>query len=70
MGLIGAKTPFINSKLHTLLYNDQVFENGSVGFASEYCAKFDVNGQDLLPIGDPMTITKCRGNIILEVRSN
>ncbi|KAJ8664027.1 hypothetical protein O0I10_000305 [Lichtheimia ornata] len=70
IGIIGASTPFVTGNPFALFCQQEMLSAGMVGFAA-----YDNNmGQDisiehpsLETLGEPMTITRCRGNIILDL---
>ncbi|KAG2186940.1 hypothetical protein INT44_003168 [Umbelopsis vinacea] len=68
-GLIGASTPFITGTPYTMFYNDKVLPGGSIGFVSSTVPKVSssVQHKALEALGSPMTVTRCRGNIILDL---
>ncbi|KAI9288163.1 hypothetical protein BC943DRAFT_273480 [Umbelopsis sp. AD052] len=68
-GLIGASTPFITGTPYTMFYNDKVLPGGSIGFVSSSVPKVSssVQHKALESLGSPMTVTRCRGNIILDL---
>jgi small ligand-binding sensory domain FIST len=68
LGLITSKTPFINGKHHTIFYNDIIYESGTVGIAFENSSMMEIKYEGVEAIGGVFEITKCRGNIILEIR--
>ncbi|KAI9099875.1 hypothetical protein DFS34DRAFT_648819 [Phlyctochytrium arcticum] len=68
IGLLGAMTPFLNGKPNTLFYNTEVRSAGIVGAAlhsSQNHRRQELHFPGLVEIGEPLTITSCRGNIIL-----
>ncbi|KAI8913971.1 hypothetical protein DFJ77DRAFT_431584 [Powellomyces hirtus] len=70
IGLMGTMTPFVNGRPHTLYYNDKVLSGGLVGaaFVSKTLkASEKVSFAGLEALGEPLTITSCRGNIILNI---
>lgn len=68
LGLITAKTPFINGKSCTMFYNDKVYESGTVGIAFKNSGTLAIKYNGLEPIGGLFEITKSQGNIILEIK--
>ncbi|KAI9305417.1 hypothetical protein BJ944DRAFT_161804 [Cunninghamella echinulata] len=78
-GIVGASTPFINHGLpYTLFYNDQIMKAGTVGFISYSSDNNNNNNNNLLndiqiqypyleSLGSPFTITRARGNVILDL---
>ncbi|CAG8510466.1 7587_t:CDS:2 [Paraglomus brasilianum] len=69
LGIIGTSTPFTTARPVTLFYNEHVLSQGVVGFSLTPTSIGDIALQhsSLSPFGDIMKITKCRGNIILEL---
>ncbi|KAI9597060.1 hypothetical protein BDF19DRAFT_435687 [Syncephalis fuscata] len=72
MGGVAALTPFVTGLSHTLFYNEQVTESGIVGAAITYNSSEDSvpvtrSFPGLQPLGNPMTITRCRGNVIVDL---
>ncbi|KAI9203229.1 uncharacterized protein BJ171DRAFT_511185 [Polychytrium aggregatum] len=78
-GIAGTQTPFITGTPYTLFYNDKAVPEGLVGVAITPKADGDESKNTLIihdleiahptlaPLGEPLTITNCRGNIILEL---
>ncbi|KAI8581547.1 hypothetical protein K450DRAFT_231836 [Umbelopsis ramanniana AG] len=68
-GLIGASTPFITGTPYTLFYNEKMLPGGSIGFVSSSVPKVRSSVQHIAleALGSPMTVTRCRGNIILDL---
>ncbi|KAG2178099.1 hypothetical protein INT43_003352 [Umbelopsis isabellina] len=68
-GLIGTSTPFTTGTPYTMFYNGKHMAGGSIGFVSSSVPemKTKVEFQALEKLGNPMTITRCRGNIILDL---
>ena len=52
---MSAPTPFLTGRKHTLFYNDEVFEKGSVGLALSVQPAVEV-AYDVEPIKGPHTI--------------
>ncbi|KAJ3019086.1 hypothetical protein HKX48_002392 [Thoreauomyces humboldtii] len=73
VGLVGTMTPFVTGRPHTIYYNDKVLSGGLVGVAllsksarvRAPIAKVTFTALEAL--GEPLTITSCRGNIILNI---
>lgn len=68
-GILSASTPFINGLASTIYQGKAIHSEGIVGI---YCrsaknAKLAFQYPGMVPIGPQMAITKCRGNIILEL---
>ncbi|CAO3699842.1 unnamed protein product [Rhizopus stolonifer] len=68
IGIIGASTPFVTGTPYTL-FTDSFVESGVVGFASfnPTQSKVSVQHASLQKIGEPLKITRCRGNVILDL---
>jgi len=68
-GLIGSSTPFITGTPYTLFYNGKTLSGGTIGFVSSSTPKLqpEIQHHALEVIGRQMTITRCRGNIILDL---
>ncbi|KAH8549992.1 hypothetical protein BGW37DRAFT_88754 [Umbelopsis sp. PMI_123] len=68
-GLIGSSTPFITGMPYTLFYNEKVLSGGTIGFVTSSVPKIrsSVQHHALETLGSPMTVTRCRGNIILDL---
>lgn len=68
MGLIAAQTPFLNGHPFTLFYNGAIIDGGSVGIAMSRKISSKTDYSCLYSLSsEPMKITKCQGNIILEL---
>ncbi|KAI9490806.1 hypothetical protein BDB00DRAFT_836199 [Zychaea mexicana] len=70
IGVIGASTPFITGEPYALFCNQELLGGGIVGFASyndQPISEIQVEHSALEPLGEPLTITRCRGNIILDL---
>ncbi|CAG8643263.1 8848_t:CDS:2 [Paraglomus occultum] len=69
LGIIGTSTPFTTARPVTLFYNEHVLSQGVVGFSLTPNSIGDIALQhdSLSSLGNVMKITKCRGNIILEL---
>lgn len=71
IGVIGASTPFVTGTPYTLFEGDQLMGSGIVGFASYSKAterkKMKVHHAAMEKMGEPVKITRCRGNIILDL---
>ncbi|KAL0075326.1 hypothetical protein J3Q64DRAFT_1648645 [Phycomyces blakesleeanus] len=72
IGIISASTPFVNGNPYTLFYQDQLMDAGITGFASYSQKKvqadnISVEHVALQTMGKTMKITRCRGNIILDL---
>lgn len=68
IGIIGASTPFVTGTPYTL-FTDSFVESGVVGFAAfnPTQSKVSVQHASLQKIGEPLKITRCRGNVILDL---
>ncbi|KAG0745624.1 hypothetical protein G6F62_001653 [Rhizopus arrhizus] len=69
IGIIGSSTPFITGTPYTL-FNSELLGSGVVGFAalnSPTKAAIRVDHAALEKIGEPLKITRCRGNVILDL---
>ncbi|KAJ3170820.1 magnesium ion transporter [Geranomyces variabilis] len=71
LGLIGTMTPFVTGRPHTLYFNDKVLSGGLVGAAIVSKRIRTTSPQPsftgLEALGEPLAITSCRGNIILNI---
>lgn len=72
VGIIGASTPFVTGEPYTLFNSDGgVMGSGMVGFASytksEKPSNVQVTHTAMEKMGDTFKITRCRGNIILDL---
>ncbi|KAI9359254.1 hypothetical protein DFJ73DRAFT_119517 [Zopfochytrium polystomum] len=73
MGLIGTMTPFSTGQPHTLLINDQLVFGGAVGLAisspslHESIQHPQLTHHGVVKLGDPLTVTKCKGNVVLSL---
>ncbi|CAG8529848.1 1045_t:CDS:2 [Acaulospora morrowiae] len=71
IGIVGESTPFITGRPYSLFHNDKVLSKGIMGvaFTSETptTSRILADHPSLCSIGDPLRITSCRGNIILEL---
>jgi small ligand-binding sensory domain FIST len=69
VGIIGASTPFVTGTPYTLFNSKKMMGSGIVGFASYGNAIKDmkISHAALEKMGEPVTITRCRGNIILDL---
>ncbi|KAJ3260275.1 hypothetical protein HK103_000910 [Boothiomyces macroporosus] len=68
IGLVGSRTPFLNGNPFTLFYNNKVKTGGSVGIVYDNSNEINVTHR-LNPISKEFTITKCLGNMILNLDS-
>ena len=56
---------------NAIFYNDKVFNNGAVGLSFSGNIKFEtIVSKGCKPIGDPMIVTKCEENVIMELDHN
>lgn len=71
LGVIAASTPFVTGSAYTLFYQGQLMNAGMVGFASysptPLFSSVSVRYPYLEPLGPHFTITRARGNIILDL---
>ncbi|KAJ8329675.1 hypothetical protein O5D80_002237 [Batrachochytrium dendrobatidis] len=81
LGLIGSRTPFLTGRPFTLFMNDQVLSGGAVGVSfspsnrnksdttpsESALSRMELLYKNYTPISSPMVISRCRGNIILEL---
>jgi hypothetical protein len=69
LGIIGASTPFTTAQPVTLFYNDRTLSQGVIGFSltPTSIGNLTLQHNSLDSLGGVMKITKCRGNIILEL---
>ncbi|KAI8887453.1 hypothetical protein K501DRAFT_330495 [Backusella circina FSU 941] len=69
VGIIGASTPFVTGMPYTLFLKDQLLDSGIVGFASynKRASSVEVQHTALERLGEPVKITRCRGNVILDL---
>ncbi|KXN73559.1 hypothetical protein CONCODRAFT_77303 [Conidiobolus coronatus NRRL 28638] len=72
VGLSGGPTPFINGKATSLIYNGKVNEEGIIGVILPPSANISTKlvYPNIQTLGEPLTITKARGNIILEMNES
>ncbi|KAI9333227.1 hypothetical protein BD770DRAFT_402908 [Pilaira anomala] len=69
VGIIGASTPFVTGEPYTLFQGNSIMGAGMVGFAS-YGKKSGIvslSHEAMEKLGEPVKITRCRGNIILDL---
>ncbi|KAJ9074073.1 hypothetical protein DSO57_1009942 [Entomophthora muscae] len=68
-GILSASTPFINGLSSTIYQGDKIHSEGIAGvyFRPAKHAKMVLDYPESTPLGPAMKITKCRGNIILEL---
>lgn len=70
VGIIGASTPFVTGEPYTLFNGEKIMGSGIVGFAAynkEAKAKVNVHHAAMEKMGQPVKITRSRGNIILDL---
>ncbi|CAG8687516.1 8653_t:CDS:2, partial [Funneliformis caledonium] len=63
-------TPFLTGRPVSLFHNNNVLSRGIIGVAitdESFKNQLDVDHPSLNAVGDPLKITSCRGNIILEL---
>ncbi|KAJ3325877.1 hypothetical protein HDV06_002262 [Boothiomyces sp. JEL0866] len=68
LGLVASRTPFVNGLPFTLFFNNEVKTGGSVGITYPCSNPVEISSQ-LNPISKEFTITKCLGNMILNLDS-
>ncbi|KAI8388614.1 uncharacterized protein BYT42DRAFT_560686 [Radiomyces spectabilis] len=69
IGIIGASTPFLTGQPYTLFYQGKAMGAGIVGLASyrKDNPSLTVIHHGLEKMGEPLKITRCRGNVILDL---
>ncbi|CAI2170378.1 8657_t:CDS:2 [Funneliformis geosporum] len=70
IGIIGTSTPFLTGRPFSLFHNNSVLSRGIIGVAitdKSFKNQLQVDHPSLNAVGDPLRITSCRGNIILEL---
>ncbi|KAF9345573.1 hypothetical protein BGX26_002975 [Mortierella sp. AD094] len=75
VGLLASSTPFITGRPVTMFYDGKIVQDGVLGVSVVRDAKDGKGGENrtsveyptLAPLGPAMQITRCRGNIILEL---
>jgi small ligand-binding sensory domain FIST len=75
LGVVAASTPFVTGSAYTLFHQGQLMKAGMVGFASysptplstPLFSSVSVRYPYLEPLGPHFTITRARGNIILDL---
>ncbi|KAF9157505.1 hypothetical protein BGX21_003894 [Mortierella sp. AD011] len=75
VGLLASSTPFITGRPVTMFYDGKIVQDGVLGVSVVRDAKdgkgvenrASVEYPTLVPLGPAMQITRCRGNIILEL---
>ncbi|KAI8981517.1 hypothetical protein BDB01DRAFT_169626 [Pilobolus umbonatus] len=68
-GIIGSSTPFVTGQPYTL-FHEHFMGSGIIGFAAydqSHAPTLTVEHTALEPIGKPLKITRCRGNVILDL---
>ncbi|WVQ74964.1 hypothetical protein IAR50_004572 [Cryptococcus sp. DSM 104548] len=65
-GLLTAPTPFITNRPHTLLYNKDILQSGTLGLAIKSKPTTKTNF-GLSAMVQPVTITSARGNMLLAI---
>jgi small ligand-binding sensory domain FIST len=72
VGIVGASTPFVTGMPYTLFRSEEILDGGIVGFASyeEKQLPIKTSHGAIEPLGDPMKITNCKGNVILDLGDN
>ncbi|KAI7905933.1 uncharacterized protein BX663DRAFT_540603 [Cokeromyces recurvatus] len=72
VGLIGASTPFVTGEPYCLFRGEEIMGSGIVGFASygaQQLQDMKVCHTAMEKLGKPMKITRCQGNVILDVEA-
>ncbi|KXN88542.1 hypothetical protein AN958_07178 [Leucoagaricus sp. SymC.cos] len=68
LGLLASSTPFITGRPVTLFHNHSIYSSGAIGLAltgfHQPKPSFKINFLDVRKLSNPMTITKCEGNMI------
>ncbi|KAF8468475.1 hypothetical protein JB92DRAFT_1998068 [Gautieria morchelliformis] len=66
LGLIASSTPFITGRPFTLFYDDRIYSSGAVGVGLRLPRRptSTVNFHGLVPLSDPMKVSKSEGNLI------
>ncbi|KAF9582299.1 hypothetical protein BGW38_000392 [Lunasporangiospora selenospora] len=72
LGLVASSTPFITGRPVTMFYEGKLVEDGVLGVtitteSGKIPEKTRVEYPSMAPLGPAMQITRCRGNIILEL---
>ncbi|KAG0319189.1 hypothetical protein BGZ97_002599 [Linnemannia gamsii] len=72
IGLMASSTPFITGRPVTMFYDGQLVQDGVLGVSilKRPASKQDITSvtyPSMSPLGPAMQITRCRGNIILEL---
>ncbi|KAG0369183.1 hypothetical protein BGZ54_000114 [Gamsiella multidivaricata] len=76
VGLLASSTPFITGRPVTMFYDGKVVQDGVLGVSmikdatrkdGDDTSRTSVEYPSLAPLGPAMQITRCRGNIILEL---
>ncbi|KAF9110095.1 hypothetical protein BGX27_006775 [Mortierella sp. AM989] len=75
IGLLASSTPFITGRAVTMFYDGKIIQDGVLGVSvirnikdsNSGESKISVDYPSLAPLGPAMQITRCRGNIILEL---
>ncbi|KAJ1964125.1 hypothetical protein IWQ62_003019 [Dispira parvispora] len=68
-GVLTTATPFLNGRPYTLFHNDGIQSNGLVGVAFDprhIAFPGQIHHPQLAPLGTPLAIARCRGNVVLE----
>ncbi|KAJ2656460.1 hypothetical protein IWW48_005023 [Coemansia sp. RSA 1200] len=84
IGIVGSRTPFLNGREYTLLANNsnssRVHDSGMVGLAFARTKEErpvcripkkepEVSHSGLVPISDALRISRCKGNVVLELEN-
>lgn len=67
IGILAAQTPFITGLHNTLFWEGGFKEKGTVGIMLRDKVSIQCETSQLYPISERLNVTKCQGNIILEV---
>jgi hypothetical protein len=68
--MIAASTPFVTGQPFTLYFNGKTWKDGIAGVTIHHLNQqlsIDLKFRDLVPMGPAMRITKCRGNVIVDL---
>ncbi|KAI8064791.1 uncharacterized protein B0P05DRAFT_554296 [Gilbertella persicaria] len=68
VGILGSSTPFVTGEPYALFHSTGIMGSGIVGFASYgSTGHIQVEHTAMQKLGEPIKITRCRGNIILDL---
>ncbi|KAJ1655029.1 hypothetical protein IWQ61_005145 [Dispira simplex] len=68
-GVFTTATPFLNGRPYTLFHNNGIQSNGLVGVAFDprhIALPGRIRHPHLVPLGAPLSIARCQGNVVLE----